>query len=357
MPRDPDLPPLFSRTEAIAAGMTRHQVANRVRTQAWRALRRDVYCRTALYDELSPRDQHLLAVLATLRTRGDDELASHLSAACVLDLPLPLDHPDEVVTLTCTDISRSTRHYPRLLVQVASTGDRERTVRHVSVAGHREPVRMTTAARTVADNLRHLHTPDGVALADAALRRELTSHEAVSAALDRQSDWPYAERGHLAARLVDPRRETWLESHSFVRLHLLGLPMPEPQVVIRDGKGEPVARVDGWFDDCALVLEADGREKYFLGEDGLPPDLDAGADELRRRLARSMEQQSRRERTLRDLGVGIERWGTNDAVRHTRDLLARLQAARARGDRSRFRGHTTYLPSPPWLEPARRRAS
>ena len=130
----------------------------------------------------------------------------------------------------------------------------------------------------LADNLRHLPNADGVALADSALRQARVSYEQVAAVLDRQARWPYAERGRRALPLVDPRRESWLESFSFVTLHQMGLPMPEPQVSLFDARGQFVARVDGWLEDEALALESDGLAKYFLDEQPLSAEIDLAAD-------------------------------------------------------------------------------
>ena len=76
---------------------------------------------------------------------------------------------------------------------------------------------LTSPARTVADNLRHLPNADGVALADSALRHGRVSFEQVAECLDRQANWPYAENGRRALLLLDPRRETRLDSAQISR--------------------------------------------------------------------------------------------------------------------------------------------
>jgi len=50
---DPTLPLVFTRAEALAAGMSRHQIAHRVRTGSWRALRRAVYIQERRYAALT----------------------------------------------------------------------------------------------------------------------------------------------------------------------------------------------------------------------------------------------------------------------------------------------------------------
>jgi hypothetical protein len=344
---DPELPPVFTRDEALRAGLSPHQVAHRVRTGRWRRLRRNVYSCSSLYDVLPTRQQHALAVIATMLTRPETEVASHLSAAVIYGCTTPLDGPGPV-TLTSGDHDRSTFRTPRLLLQVASLPAQDVTLRRVTIRGHTRQVRLTTPPRTVADNLRHLRHPDGVALADAALRSGLVSFEAVAAVLERQAAWPYGTRGLTALPLLDRRRESWLESYSFVRLHEVDLALPEPQVTILDRRGRLLGRVDGWIADSAVALEADGREKYLMPSTQ-HRDLDRAADDLEKRALRRLREEKDREDGLRDVGVQFARWGTHDIVHSVDEVRHRVEAACARGDVSGFTGRTSYQPAPPWL--------
>jgi len=395
MREDPSLPLIFTRATALAAGLSRHQIAQRVRSRSWRPLRRGVYILERRYAALDVREQHTSAVVATLMAREDEAaggasplaahghgaavdgvgdsmgdlgladirsrvVASHLSAAVAYGWVLPLAGPG-TATVTDGNLEASTRRVSRqgpeedLTVQVASLPPSDVSTRTVEIAGSRWQLRVTSRARTVADNLRHLPNADGVALADSALRQARLSYEQVAAVLNRQASWPYAERGHRALPLLDPRRESWLESFSFVTLHRLGLPMPEPQVSLFDSRGRFVGRVDGWLEDEAVALESDGRAKYFMVEQRLSADVEVAADELvdvaRRRLIKEKERRDR----IVDLGAELVQWGTHEIVRSPAEVVARIAAARRRGDAGRFRGRTAYLPAPSWLMPARRR--
>ena len=359
---DPTLPLVFTHTEALAAGMSRHQIAHRVRTRSWRPLRRAVYIEEPRYAVLSDRDQRMTAVIATLMARDDGVVASHLSAAFAYGWVLPLAGTGPV-TLTNGNLGAATRHThligreEDLTIQVASLPVSDVSTCILDVARTRWEVRTTSRARTVADNLRHLPNADGVALADSALRQARVSYEQIAAVLDRQARWPYAERGRRALPLVDPRRESWLESFSFVTLHRMGLPMPEPQVSLFDAQGRFVARVDGWLENEALALESDGRAKYFADEHPLSADVEVAAGELlalaHRRLTKEMDRRDR----IVDLGAELARWGTREIVRSPGTVFARIAAARRRGGAGRFAGRTAYLPAPAWLVPARRRVS
>ena len=372
---DPTLPLVFTRDEAMAAGMSRHQIAQRVRARHWRPLRRAVYIEERRYAALNDREQHMTAVVATLMARADGVVASqngvvasqngvvasHLSAAVAYGWVLPLAGSGPV-TLTDGNLGAPTRHTDLhgreedLTVQVASLPASDVSTCSMDIAEARWEVRTTSRARTVADNLRHLPNADSVALADSALRQARVSYEQIAAVLDRQACWPYAERGSRALPLVDPRRESWLESFSFVTLHQMGLPMPEPQVSLFDARGRFVGRVDGWLEDEALALEADGRAKYFLDQQPLSADVDLAADELldvaRRRLIKEKERRDR----IVDLGAELAQWGTREIVRSSGEVFARIAAARRRGDARRFTGRTAYLPAPAWLLATRRRA-
>ena len=355
MRADPTLPLVFTRDDALAAGMSRHQIAHRVRTRSWRALRRAVYIQERRYAGLSPREQHTAAVVATLMARPEAVVASHLSAAVAYGWVLPLAGAGPVA-FTDGDLDAPTRHGPNLTVQVASLPPSDVRTVSVGVSGTRWQVPTTSRARTVADTLRHLCNADGVALADSALRGAQVSYDEIAAVLHRQSCWPYAENARRALPLVDPRRESWLESYSFVTLHQLGLPMPEPQVSLFDARGRFVGRVDGWLEDEAVALESDGRAKYFLEEQPLSVDVDLAAEELLDRARRRVIQEKERRDRIADLGAELARWGTREVVRSPREVLARITAARRRGDAERFSGRTTYLPAPAWLLPTRRRA-
>jgi hypothetical protein len=75
-----------------------------------------------------------------------------------------------------------------------------------------------------------------------ALRGGATDLLAVEASLDGMRRWRGRPKANAALRLVDPRRESWLESFSFVVLHGLGIDLPTPQVEVFDEWGQFVAR-------------------------------------------------------------------------------------------------------------------
>ena len=103
--------------------------------------------------------------------------------------------------VTSGDLDRSARRRPGLVVRVATLPERDIVQRDVLAGGRWWTLRATTAARTLADVLRHVSPADSVAIADRALRAGEVHREAVRRVLDRQEPWPYLARGRAALEL------------------------------------------------------------------------------------------------------------------------------------------------------------
>jgi hypothetical protein len=339
MRSDLPLPEVFTRADAAKIGLTRHQVTSRLKSGRWVALRRGVFCSRETFDACPPNRRHLLhAVAARLAHQRVPLAESHLTAAGRWGLPMPLDGGQRAyLTDGCT--TRSTRLDASAVIEVATLfpGD----------VCQRSGVPLTTPTRTVADCLRHHDPQESVPVADAAIERGLTSTTAVAALLDVQSAWPYGLHGVAALAMVDGRRESWLESISSVRLRWVGIAPGEPQVEVYDASGTLIGRVDTLWAEQATVGEADGAEKYSLGD---WPDLaQASGDEL---VAAHIEAGRRvvrdekiREDKLREVGLEIVRWGTADIMRKLSDVARRITAAQGRGDLTRFAGHFRSTPT------------
>ncbi|MGZ6825738.1 MAG: endonuclease domain-containing protein [Mycobacteriales bacterium] len=117
-------------------------------------------------------------------------------------------------------------------------------------------MRVTSPARTVLDLATALPLPDAVVSGDSALRAGLVT----AAELDRQARaaWGRGRReGVRVTGLLDPACGSVLESLLRVLLHEAGLPAPQTQLLVVDGR-EEVARVDFAWPGQRLVVEADG---------------------------------------------------------------------------------------------------
>lgn len=114
-----------------------------------------------------------------------------------------------------------------------------------------------------------------------------------------------------ALEIATGRAESALESLSLVRIHQLGFPRPEQQILfVIDGVRY---RVDFFWPDANVMGESDGRSKYD------------------RASAETVWEEKQREDALRTLGSGFARWGWDQAWA-ARPLAERLERAGLRAD-------------------------
>jgi hypothetical protein len=318
MRQDPRLPVVFDHALARREGMTRHQITHRVSSGSWRRLRRGVFCTASTWNEASPERRAALEGMAVvLLHAGDVPFAlSHASAAALHGLPVPAAGP---AWITVASGYGATTHFdPLLRQQVAALPPTHLT------RLHGWPV--TSAARTVADCLRHLAPEPSVAIADAALHCALVTPEAVAAVVTWQRSWPLAARARAALDLVDARRESALESRSAVVMHRCGIPAPCCQVDVRDESGRFLGRTDFAWPEFGVLGEADGRRKYG------PDPIDA------------FEAEKDRQAAIESLGFVVVRWGWRHLVGEPPPMVTRLRSAFARSPRPRCRGSLAQLP-------------
>lgn len=312
---DPPLSVVFTTAQALRAGMTRAQIEARVASGRWHRLRRGAFCTRARWQGADERGQHLLACRAVLVTQDCERLVlSHTSAAVAHGLEVPRRTLARVTVTAPSSGRRHPRRTPDVLLHVAGLPDRD--------LQDRDDLTVTTPARTVADCLRLLPREDGVALGDAALRHRVVTRADVEAVLAVQAGWPFAAVASSSLALVDPRRESGLESRSAVVMHRHDVPPPRLQVKILDARGRFVARVDFAWMDRGVVGEADGRVKYS-GD-----------------AASVVQAEKDRQALLEALGLVVVRWDGRHLHGNPPPLVERLRTAFAAGDPSRFRGRT-----------------
>ena len=195
---------------------------------------------------------HHAQCAALLACLARPAVVSHLSAARLLGLPLP---PGPLEPRVCV-----TRRAP------APTNDPLEGDVHVvdyddadvlDVAG----VPVLTHARLVLDCCDVLPPDSALAVADAALARNLATSTALEAALRRRRTRSRtADRvAELVVDRADPLAANWFESSSRWWLLEAGLPRPRLQVPFSDKRGR-VAKVDMLIG--RVVGEADGAGKY-----------------------------------------------------------------------------------------------
>lgn len=338
-----ELPDLFTTQTAMAAGISHHVLRRLVRHESIIRVQSGIY-RQPQPDAPGPaqerwariHQEHTMRARAALQAHPFHAL-SHRSGALVFGWPVSL-HPDEPVHLTALHVEPRSRRADGKVLHHSDSIINE----VVEVDG----LRLLSHERTVADCLRTMTPANGVAVADGALRCGATDLLAVEGSLAGMRRWRGRPRANAALRLVDPRRETWLESFSFVALHSLGIDLPTPQVEVFDEMGRFVGRVDGMWIADGTVAEADGQGKYLLGT----PDGGgaSGEDAARRVVAEKV-----REDDLRDLGLEMVRWGTLEIRRSLETVAGRVDSARARGDIRRFRGRLRV--DGQWITPSEHR--
>ena len=229
-------------------GMSHQEVRARVRTGAWRRVRRGAYVDVAHW----PADAHgQLRVLchALLLMLPAGTVVSHRTAAALWRLESVTDDPHEEIHVTV----------PRGAAPIRVAGCRGHSARAEVAVRVVSGVPVTTLARTVLDVARSEALSAAVVAADSALaadpRLDLVGE------LLRCSGWPGYRQAAFVVRFADGRAESALESLARLLWHESGLPPPKVQADIAV-RGRFLARVDFLWPAAKLVVEVDGMGKY-----------------------------------------------------------------------------------------------
>lgn len=170
---------------------------------------------------------------------------------------------------------------------------------------------VTSEARAVLDVARTAGFESGVVTADAALHRELTTHDELLSLHSQMLDWPGARVAGRVLTFANGLAESSGESCSRVLFRVHSLPMPRQQVeIVANGR---LYWVDMLVEEARAVFEFDGRMKYRMGESTDP-----------RELERILWAEKRREDDIRAEGYRFGRITWPDLSRGT------ATAARAR---------------------------
>jgi len=182
----------------------------------------------------------LLAALALVIPPGS--AFSHITAAQVLDLPVPgrLRNAVPVHVTVPTGAARGTRKQVRW--------HRAGIDGHVITAGD---LRVTDPVRTWVDLGRHLPLPQLVAVADVILRRGPSTRLVVPAGVRGATDL------RAASTLANPGSRSPQESILRVHLHLAHLPAPQVNFDVKH-LGEWIGCGDLVWPEFKLYLECDG---------------------------------------------------------------------------------------------------
>jgi hypothetical protein len=251
MPRSSPLPAALTRApflvrDALALGVSRDVLAGARFRRPFQGVR----VPAQLPDSLQVRCQ-----AAALLLPG--AAFSHRTAASLHGLPLPgagrgaADTPAPVhVTMAPSFPRRARRHPVGLVCHVARLEADESERRG-------DGLRITTATRTWADLAGALDLVDLVAVADAALRRDLASVEQLAGIVASWSGRSGAKLLRRALPLVEPLTDSPMETRLRLLLVLAGLPRPVAgrDVVLYGGW---IARPDLSYPDLKIAIEYDG---------------------------------------------------------------------------------------------------
>jgi hypothetical protein len=281
---------MITHAQALAAGVTDDQLRGHLRAGRWIVVARGRYLRAWAADD--PSDPHEAARLLHRRQAAmaaqsrAGSVVGYGSAALMHGLPLVSGTP----------------HHVHLLVPPGAWtgirgGVRSREARWLDddAVIVRTPddvlVVTTSVARTWVDVARTQHLADALSVGDAALRSGLMTLDAAADVLDRLWRVRGCRRAVRALALLDPLRESPLESGSAARFIDWDFPVPRLQHTFYDERG-PIARSDFDWAQFSVIGFADGLGKY-------------GLDPARDRAERHQEAR------LRPQGI-VARWGWVD---------------------------------------------
>lgn len=226
---------------------------------------------------------------------------SHRSALIIHGLPVPYFAQNEAPCVESV--------HPKFGVRRTSILIRKREISDddlVIVNG----IRTTSVLRTLFDVARDFPLAFAVAVIDAAVRQSrVSANEIESYCVSRP---PRTHQARIASVLehIDPRRESVAESITAVRFVEYSVPGFEPQVVIRDERGDFVARTDFTNEQAGVIAEFDGAGKYYLKNSGPKSEF---------------ELERRREYRLRNLGYVVFRLTWSQIF--SAELFIRIRAA------------------------------
>jgi hypothetical protein len=232
------LPPAFTVREALEAGVSKGRLRARDLQRPFHGTRS-----RAQLDPI-PRLRLLLRVLP------DGAFVCGPTAAAVRGMPLPARVERDAVDLPIIGVP-----YPRNRIRRRGVRGRSLRVAESEIEEYRG-IRLTTPARTWRDVSADLGLPAMVAVTDFLIgrRRPLCTVDELAAQHAAAPTYPGAQRRVKALELCSTASESPRESELRTALMLAGLPTPECNVDIFDGR-RFVARVDLLYRAQKLVVE------------------------------------------------------------------------------------------------------
>lgn len=228
-------------------------------------LRRGAYCEAGQWASMDSRERHLLRMRAVAAVSAHETIFCGQSAAAAWALPQRADWDDRV------DVAVGDSRGGR------SQGDIRRRV--LPMQGLRvnelDGLLVTGLASTAVQRAIELDFASAVGILDFALGGRGRQHAELGellAELARLHPRRHVAQALAAIHFATPLSESFGESLTRARMHVLGYPAPVLQAPISDDRGL-IGRVDFYWPDRAVVGEFDGAVKYQRPEysNGLTP--------------------------------------------------------------------------------------
>ena len=302
---------VFTRAQALAAGLSPDEFRQHVEGGTWHRIRRGAYTTAAAWADAESAHRQKLGLQAATLQMDSPLVGSHETAAAMHGIEL-WEPSYEWINVTRPD--RSARREGGVWHHQASLPDDETCL----VDG----LQLTSIIRTGLDVARaerdHEHALVAV---DSALRalggtfaERTVALTAMRALHLQRADWPGARLAGGAVAAADPRCGSVGESRTRVRLAELGLPEPLSQVYVFDEGDRLVAIADFAIEEHKTLIEFDGRSKYGL--DGLTEDA----------MADRLWSEKLRQGRLQRLRWAVVRLVWSDLY-HPERILAKVRAA------------------------------
>jgi len=244
---------VWLRSELLESGHSDRDLARLTRAGVLRRVRRGAYTAGELYDRADPATRHKLLAAAVVKQAKTRVIVSHVSAVPLHGGPtwgMPLE----------------TAHVTRPDGRAGRSEAGIRQHHGVLLEGDvvvRDGLEVTSPTRTALDVTTCLSAEASLVLVNDFLHRGLTTAADLRGRYAPMAMHPFTLRTDLVLRLADGRVESVGESRTFYLCYRWGIPAPDPQYAVCDGRGVLVARLDFAWPEYGVWLEFDGREKYL----------------------------------------------------------------------------------------------
>lgn len=237
--------------ELISAGYDDRAITRMVKSGALHRIRHGAYTFGELWSELNAVERRKLLAHATLRCARSPAVLAGPSAADAYGVPVwdmgDHTHLARLDQMANRRKTRKVQHRGSLLVE-------DLTVR--------DGLPLTSGTRTALDMIALTDIPHALVTVNGLLCAGETTPELLARRAEGMRHDPFTADTSIVLDLADGRCESAGESLFLHFCWARGLPMPVPQLEIRDGRGRLAGRVDFAWPELGVYLEFDGRMKY-----------------------------------------------------------------------------------------------